>query len=200
MKRCVVILIALACLAAKPHQPTSGWTARYSEGVTLTSQVEFAFPAAPGHINYLTMPYTTPLSQAQSVTMTVQIDALSGVPSFDYGIGPNNPCAYPAHVRAYIEQKYKLDAVYAPATYRWWSNPIAIELTPGTFTATTPLTPDQWSDTNGIRGVDDLAGFAAAIGHPQAVGMTFGGGCFFGHGVSVSGGTAQFILKGFTVS
>ncbi len=132
--------------------------------------------------------------------MTVQIDALSGVPSFDYGLGPDNPCAYPAHVRAYIEQKFKQDIVYAPGTYRWWSNPIAIELTYGTFTAVTSFTPDQWSDTFGERGTDALAGFAAALAHPQAVGMTFGGGCFFGHGVSVSGGTASFTLRSFTIS
>jgi hypothetical protein len=29
--------------------------------------------------------------------------------------------------------------------------------------------------------------------------MTFGGGCFFGHGVNVSGGTARFALISYTI-
>jgi hypothetical protein len=31
------------------------------------------------------------------------------------------------------------------------------------------------------------------------VGFTFGGGCFFGHGVSVSGGKAKFYVTSFTI-
>ena len=32
------------------------------------------------------------------------------------------------------------------------------------------------------------------MGH---IGVTFGGGCFFGHGVNVSGGAARFIMTRF---
>jgi hypothetical protein len=38
------------------------------------------------------------------------------------------------------------------------------------------------------------AGFAATLASVSQIGMTFGGGCFFGHGVNVSGGTAAFEL------
>jgi hypothetical protein len=30
--------------------------------------------------------------------------------------------------------------------------------------------------------------------------MTFGGGCFFGHGVWVSGGDARFILNNYVIN
>jgi hypothetical protein len=31
------------------------------------------------------------------------------------------------------------------------------------------------------------------------IGLTFGGGCFFGHGVFIDGGPAQFILTNYAV-
>ena len=43
-------------------------------------------------------------------------------------------------------------------------------------------------------------GFQDALGDLGHVGMTFGGGCFFGHGVNISGGTARFSLISYTVS
>jgi hypothetical protein len=55
----------------------------------------------------------------------------------------------------------------------------------------------------GKSGDDDataLAGFQDALGNLGRVGMTFGGGCFFGHGVNVSGGTARFALISYTIS
>src|SRR5439155_16387434 len=69
---------------------------------------------------------------------------------------------------------------------RWWSNPIAYELTAGSTTLTVPLTSDAWSDVNGRFGNYDAATAAAfndAITHMTKVGLTFAGGCFFGHGV-----------------
>jgi len=55
----------------------------------------------------------------------------------------------------------------------------------------------------GKSGDDDataLAGFQDALGNLGRVGMTFGGGCFFGHGVNVSGETARFALISYTIS
>ena len=65
------------------------------------------------------------------------------------------------------------------------------------------LTPDQWSSVYGKTGNYDataLAGFRDALANLGHIGMTFGGGCFFGHGVNVSGGTARFVLIGYTIS
>jgi hypothetical protein len=156
-------------------------------------------PLEPGSLNYVTTAYTTPLPQGQSVIFTAQIVATSGTPVFNFMLEPSNTCTYPAHVRAYFEQGTKHDVSYAPATYRWWANPIAVELAEGVATVTVPLTPEQWSDAAGEIGSAQLAGFEAALAHPGAIGLTFGGGCFFGHGVNVSGGTARFILSNYVV-
>ncbi len=211
MKPCALVLVALLVLGATKPPATSGisldpraWSVRYSSGVTLQPLVgmagwSFVFPSAPGHVNYLTTGYATPIAPTQAVTFTAQIVTLSGSPVFDYGLGPDNPCVQPATVRVYLEQVYTPkgpghDITFAPATYRWWANPIAVVLSPGVYTVTVPFTPDQWSDTDGQSGIDQPLGFADALAHPAAIGVTFGGGCFFGHGVSVSGGSARFVL------
>ena len=189
----------------------SAWNIRYSAGLPAhpsplagMSGWWVNLPVAPGSLNYLTTPYTTPMPQDKSVTFTAQIVAMDGTPVFNFMLEPWNTCDYPAHVRAYFEQQAPKgcpDATYtcAPATARWWANPIAVELAVGVVTVTVPLTPEQWSDAEGEIGSAQLAGFAAALGHPAAIGLTFGGGCFFGHGVNVSGGTARFILSNYVV-
>jgi len=186
----------------------SSWNVRYSAGMPdhpspLAGMIGWYldFPNASGSVNYLTTAYTTPMTQTQSVTFTAQVVTTSGEPVFNFMLEPWNTCTAPAHVRAYIEQFYsnKYDATYAPATYRWWANPTAMLLASGVATVTMPLAPDQWSDAEGARGSDQLAGFTAALGHPAAIGMTFGGGCFFGHGVNVLDGTARFILSNYAV-
>jgi len=223
--RCLIGLL-LACVAtaslsakretpAPAPTPTSGvtlapssWNVRYSAGMPahpspLAGMVGWYldFPNASGSVNYLTTAYTMPMTQTQSVTFTAQVVTTSGTPVFNFMLEPWNTCTTPAHVRAYIEQFFsnKYDATYAPANYRWWANPTAMMLSPGVATVTMPLSPDQWTDAEGARGSDQLAGFTAALGHPAAIGMTFGGGCFFGHGVNVLDGTARFILSNYAV-
>jgi hypothetical protein len=68
---------------------------------------------------------------------------------------------------------------------------------------TVPLTPDQWSSVYGKPGnlnATTLAGFHDALTNLGHVGMTFGGGCFAGHGVNVSGGSARFALISYSIS
>jgi hypothetical protein len=86
--------------------------------------------------------------------------------------------------------------------YRWWSNPSSFVLAPtnGAVTFTVPLHGSQWTDVNGMNGVQQPSGFAAALAHPANIGMTFGGGCFFGHGVFIDSGTATFNVTGFSVN
>ena len=109
-----------------------------------------------------------------------------------------NTCIAPATVRPFLLAHDDWSSEYG----RWWSNPIAYELTAGSTTLTVPLTSDAWSDVNGRFGNYDAATAAAfndAITHMTKVGLTFGGGCFFGHGVSVSNGTANFYLTDYEV-
>lgn len=177
------------------------WTLRYSTRVRLVGNpLSFEFPLTPGSVNYLTTGYTGPITQAQSVMITLQI---IGSPTFNYMLELGNVCVNYASVRPYIEAQVPEkcpDATYtcAPPSARQWSNPASIELQEGTYSVVVPFTPPVWSDAEGVMGQNDLSGFAATLAKPRYVGMTFGGGCFFGHGVNVNG-PAQFILKGFSI-
>jgi uncharacterized membrane protein YedE/YeeE len=42
--------------------------------------------------------------------------------------------------------------------------------------------------------------FSLALEDVENIGMTFGGGCFFGHGVNVTGGQASFAVTEFSIS
>ena len=133
--------------------------------------------------------------------MTFEITT-TGTPSFNYMLDPDNVCTVPATVRLFLERQ---NDDFSQEFYRWWANPTGYELQPtsGSVTMTVPLTPDQWSSVYGKAGnynAAALAGFQDALGHLGNVGMTFGGGCFFGHGVNVSGGSARFVLINYTIS
>jgi hypothetical protein len=126
-----------------------------------------------------------------------------GSPTFNYLLEPWNTCVNYASVRPYLEAQVPKkcpDATWscAPPSARQWSNPAALELKEGTFSLTVPFSPSLWSDAEGVFGQNDIAGFSATLAHPRYVGMTFGGGCFFGHGVNVDG-PAQFLVKAFSI-
>lgn len=75
---------------------------------------------------------------------------------------------------------------------RWWSL-ASVVLQPGGFTLSVPLLPAEWSSVYGKRGDFDaaaLAGFQAALAAPQKVGLTFGAGNDFGHGITATGNSS----------
>jgi hypothetical protein len=85
---------------------------------------------------------------------------------------------------------------------RWWSNPRAYALAAGSTTLTVPLEPENWSSVDGKFGNADVEtqfGFERALLNVTRLGLTFGGGCSFGHGIRVSGGTARFMLTEYSV-
>lgn len=199
----------------------NNWDIRYSPKMPLHPSVAksgwmFSFPLAPAgvcpapptqppnynisacpHVDYVTTPYTKSMAANTSVSMTFVVAGVS--PVFDFHTAADNLGATPATVRLLVEQQgdYFLDN----PTYRWWSNPLSVPLTiGGPTTLLVPLTPDQWSDVNGLFGTAELAGFQAALKNVGNVGMTFGGGSFFGHGVYLTSGSATFNLTDFTVS
>ena len=161
-----------------------------------SGNLTFDFPTAPNSMGYV---YSTrpPGTIAGSVVVSFQITT-TGAPVFNYA-SPDNTCMVPAKVRPFIWAHGN-----SPAEFdRWWSNPIAFELAAESATMTVSLSPDRWSSVNGKFGNADagaLAGFQSALKAVSSLGLTFGGGCFFGHGVDVSGGTARFVLSKYAVS
>jgi len=85
----------------------------------------------------------------------------------------------------------------------WWSNPVSVQLLNNASGGVAPTSmsvsmsdPSQWSDFNGQAGSsspDVTAAFLRATGNVNSIGLSFGGGCFFENGVSITGtGTATF--------
>jgi hypothetical protein len=148
-------------------------------------------------LNYVTTAYTTPIASTSTLSITLQINT-TGAPVFNYRLDATNTCVSPAHVRAMIQHVHD---DYATEGWRFWANPTAYELGPGTVTMQIPMAGDQWSDVLGKFGTADagnLAGFEDTLANVGRVGFVFGGGCFFGHGVNISGGTAQLVVTDFS--
>ena len=80
--------------------------------------------------------------------------------------------------------------------YRWWSKTAAYVLAPGNAVLTGDLTqPSQWISVYGKPGDGNVLAFREALTNIGTVGMTFGGGCFFGHGVFVDPGSGSAVFK-----
>jgi len=178
------------------------WDILYSIGMPRTPTALsgtswfFDFPdISKGEIDYLTQKVTGSI-KASSISINMEITT-TGTPEFDYKTEPGNTCVSPANARFYIQRAWNNDNYV-----RWWSNPVAIPLVAGPNSVRVNLTPSEWTDTWGNRGDKDaesVAGFNKTLESPQQIGMTFGGGCFFGHGVRVVGGTAKFIVTKFAL-
>ena len=124
-----------------------------------------------------------------------------GNPVFDYRTNTNNTCGvgYPGTVRLYIQRAGdNMSGSGEYQQYRYWSKLSYKELTSGTFNISESLQdPSKWSDVYGKSGSDYPDRFTATVSNAEKVGVTFGGGCFYGHGVFVSGGTAKFTINSF---
>lgn len=163
--------------------------------------VTFDFPTMPKNVTYVGVRKKLNIDTKHYVSFSVQL-VTTGNPAFDYDTEPSyNTCIFPAHARAYLEEtNWQRGGEF----YRWWSNPDAMLLdgAGGTFHITIPLTPDKWSSVYGKYGTADaqsLAGWHKALKNLGWIGFSIGGGCFFGHGVGIDNGTAQFIVLGYTV-
>jgi hypothetical protein len=126
----------------------------------------------------------------------------TGTPFFDWHTNPDNVCDSPSTARLFFQRKGD-DMTAAKEFYRWWSDPVAFVLAQSSGVLLgASLVPSQWKSVLGKKGdasAEAAAGFQQAADDVQAIGLTFGGGCFYGHGVFVTGGTARFVLKTFTI-
>jgi hypothetical protein len=129
---------------------------------------------------------------------------ISGVtgPFTYYGEGtPSNPCGTPASVRVYFES-IPPGTKFAYTNY-WWADvtPASAVLANGTVALSIKIDPTQaWSDWNGQPSSGNAAAFNAAAGNVTAIGLSFGGGCFYENGVGTADSSGAFSLDSFTVS
>ncbi len=206
-----VLLAACSNVGVAPPPPTSGnksggelvhgqWQFQYSPGMPAGPTKEaggwhFDFPKADG-VHYLVVGSNGPASGMKQIALDYEVTT-TGNPVFEFRTAANNTCPTPlGNVSLYMQRKGDdLSGAGAYEYYRFWSRPLLSELKAGPATLTVPLTDDNWISVYGKHG--QLAG---ALSNLQAIGMTFGGGCFAGHGVYVTGGTARFIAKSYSVN
>jgi hypothetical protein len=162
-----------------------------NDGAALT----FELPSS-GSINYLFTAVSIPNLHG-TLSVTVRI-ATSGPVLFNSLDPQTSACTIPSSVRPLIWANNNGNGEFD----RWWSNPRSITLAAGTHTINVPLTADSWSSVNGkfanADGPTTLA-FGHALLNVSRLGLTFGGGCSFGHGVNVQNGTAAFALTDYSV-
>jgi hypothetical protein len=122
----------------------------------------------------------------------------TGTPIYQYKLRPDNTCDAPANVSLYM-QRVGDDLTAAKQYYRWWTVG-SYQIKAGQHTFAAPLQPAAWLSVLGIHGDKQPAEFAAAKQNLSVLGLTFGGGCFKGHGVNVKpgSGTSRFTLVSFT--
>jgi hypothetical protein len=83
--------------------------------------------------------------------------------------------------------------------YRYWYRDRINIVVGTTQTLIGTLDPGSWTDCYGKPGSDNPAAFAAALSDLYAVGYTFGGANFAGHGVAAVGGPVHFTLNEFSI-
>mgnify|MGYP005812460385 CR=1 FL=1 len=194
-------------------QHPEAWYVLYSEGTSEHPQAlsgaawGMSLPSS-GHLNYLQTPYRTVGRPAQ-IVMTYKITASSdAVPVSDNTASPcreHNPCTPVAEFRVYFQQA---GSDLKDECGRWWYKPgfrltdvADASFTPDPFVAdgqlhtiSIPLNAQLWTSVSGKGKASD---FEAALKNAGWVGITFGGTDFFGHGVYMKQGTAQFEMVSY---
>jgi hypothetical protein len=186
------------------------WSMLYSPGMPphpmprLGGGWYFDFPHAPDSVNYVLAEVSTAAIRSVDAVETSIVVTTTGAPTFGYDFGRYNSCQFPAHVRLLLQQKGDdLSGTNGKQYFRWWSNRAAYQLAPGSAHLRAVLTDlSQWTSVFGEKANASAAatdGFKQAIANLGHVGFSFGGGCFYGHGVHLTSGDARFTVIGFTL-
>ena len=184
----------------------SQWSLFYSTGSTLTlnslGQPVITFPTnSRDSVNMLTTAWTGS-SVGRTLYLTIQMNA-SPSTVFNLAQGPEPTCNTPPSVRPYMQANGWESGPRDDTSMRWWSRQGFVPLvTAGTFSIAVPLTPDRWGGVSGqLANSSDLAlrwfEWIVQAVPPSRIGLVFGGGCSYGHGLYVSGGTATLTVTEF---
>jgi hypothetical protein len=184
--------------AAVTMNPTA-WMFQHSPGMPKNPSMDanggwyFDFPSSDG-VHYVVHGVRGWIGSR--LRATIEITTL-GDAYFDHRTKPDNTCGGDSYARFYFQRRGD-DLTASKQFYRWWAQ-TGIKLQAGAHVVEVPLDPAQWSSVFSIKGDAAPSEFMAAYTDVQAVGFTFGGGCFYGHGVFVANGTARFVVREFVI-
>jgi hypothetical protein len=209
-KQITILVLILSCpagVACAGPASASDWNILYSQNMPAHPSVvpngwAFDFPKGedfckvkekncPG-VHYVTTSYRRVIRKGATVVIKGRIE-VTGTPIFNYHLEPSNTCDSTPNAHALLQRKN--DDMVSPDN-RYWSNPITIPLVPGDFSVSIPIREGQWTNVDGKL---NKSGFNKTLKNIGNIGLTFGGGCFFGHGVSVRDGTARFVVTSFAI-
>src|SRR5262245_36537876 len=175
-----------------PDHPTDaidGWVFSFPEGRdNCVSKKDAGCPS----VHYVTTKYTGIINKGAIMYVAGKIEADPDV-VWNYHFEKANVCNSPA--RTHVMLQIKNDDL-TTSDGRYWSNPIGLTLANGLFTLKIPVTEGNWIN---VDGEFNKEGFDKLLKNIGNVGFTFGGGCFFGHGVSVLDSKAKFYVTNFTI-
>jgi hypothetical protein len=152
-------------------------------------------------INYLYTRHVPVDITGGSLVVKLKVDTLTGSPVFKH-TGWKDPCPNPPTVRPFI---WAHNNSFNDGD-RWWAVATAVDLqaalTQGEFTLSVPINPANFSGVTGHMASEGgiyTTQWNAAITNVSSIGVTFGGGCSFGHGVYTQQGTgaARFTLENY---
>jgi hypothetical protein len=109
-------------------------------------------------------------------------------------------------IDAYVRLEFQSATGNYDASDYWWSTGAnslrlsAIANSGPQVLSFSTADPSAWSNIDGQTGLQNPAGFAAALKNVKEIGVAFGSTCRYASGVNVSGGTALFQLNSYTVS
>lgn len=210
----LVVLLLSSCndassLPAVVPMSTQAWSILYSPGMPRHPAPQagggwyFDFPSGSNSSVHYVLAAVN-MAASNSVHASIAVTPTTGKPVFVYNLERTNTCINPARVRFLLQEKGDdLLGRNGKQYFRWWSNSVAYELAPGAAELSASLTNlSQWESVFGEKAdasTSARAGFKRAIARLGNVGFAFGGGCFYGHGVRVSGGAARFAVAGYDV-
>lgn len=195
----VAVVVAIIVFTRKKKNPIikqyTGWEylARYSPGMPprptrLPGGFEVIFPQYPGRVGYVWRIHRKPMKGYITVKGRMKPNDFAEFKPKDHPAGTD------CYARVIIQ---KAGDNWNEANGRFWSNPARVSLKhDGEFELYVPLDSQEWTNVYGQRNKD---GLEKAMKNPQRVGLTFGGGNHFGHGVSLTKGYAGLVVTTFKV-
>ena len=152
-------------------------------------------PATVGVLNYLfTQSGPSRLTTAQTVEASWTITT-TGLPVFHWDDGQPANCNMPPMATLFFWSNRLGEGEFD----RWWAYADTATLGGGSFSRAVPLDPTRWFSVYGVHGDAAPTAFATALANVSAFGVTFGGGCYYGHGVYTTGGAAAFALTRYEI-
>lgn len=177
----------------------SNWQDPLSTRIVLsndaTGALQFTFPPQGNSVNYLITNSSSVKAPVGKIQVTFEAVASANA-VFSYQTETFNTCPGEPDWRILVMAH---GTNWSDPDARWWSNPLKGILANGAVTVAVPVTPDQWSNVDGQFGSTRVSQFTAAFHDVSHYGLTFGGGCFFGHGVFMQAGTAVGKLHDYRI-